>query len=116
MSFKDEVMDKKNYATNILNLPATGAIVQAVGQTKGAIGYIGLAYETKKKTISVSYDQGKTFIEPSVASAKDKTYPIARPLFYMFDKKNAAKVKQLLIMHFLLKGKIVGEVGYIPLD
>jgi phosphate transport system substrate-binding protein len=39
-------MDKKN-ATNILNLPAT-AIVQAVGQTKGAIGYIGLAYETKK--------------------------------------------------------------------
>jgi hypothetical protein len=23
----------------------------------------------------------------------------------MFDKKNAAKVKQLLIMHFLLKGK-----------
>jgi hypothetical protein len=38
-------------------------------------------------------------------SAKDKTYPIARPLFYMFDKKNAAKVKQLLIMHFLLKGK-----------
>jgi phosphate transport system substrate-binding protein len=32
---------------NILNLPATGAIVQAVGQTKGAIGYIGLAYEKK---------------------------------------------------------------------
>jgi phosphate transport system substrate-binding protein len=31
----------KNYATNILNLPAT-AIVQAVGQTKGAIGYIGI--------------------------------------------------------------------------
>jgi phosphate transport system substrate-binding protein len=30
-------MDKKNYATDILNLPATGAIVQAVGQTKGAI-------------------------------------------------------------------------------
>jgi ABC-type phosphate transport system substrate-binding protein len=53
----------------------------------------------------ISYDQGKTFIEPSVASAKDKTYPIARPLFYMFDKKNAAKVKRLLIMHFLLKGK-----------
>jgi phosphate transport system substrate-binding protein len=42
-------MDKKNYATNILNLPATGAIVQA-GQT-GAIGYIGLAYE-RSKTIS----------------------------------------------------------------
>jgi phosphate transport system substrate-binding protein len=30
-------MDKKNYATNILNLPATGAIVQAVGQTKALL-------------------------------------------------------------------------------
>jgi phosphate transport system substrate-binding protein len=49
-------MDKKNYATNILNLP--GAIVQAVGQTKGAIGYIGLAYETKEvKQLAISYDQ-----------------------------------------------------------
>jgi hypothetical protein len=27
-------MDKKNYATNILNLPATGAIVQAVGKLR----------------------------------------------------------------------------------
>jgi hypothetical protein len=35
--FKDEVMDKKNYATNILNLPATGAIVQAVGKLKALL-------------------------------------------------------------------------------
>jgi phosphate transport system substrate-binding protein len=55
-----------------------------------------LAYETKEvKQLAISYDQGK-FIEPSVASAKDKTYPIARPLFYMFDKKNAAKVKTVV--------------------
>jgi phosphate transport system substrate-binding protein len=40
-------MDKKNYATNILNLPATGAIVQAVGKLK-ALLVIGLAYETKE--------------------------------------------------------------------
>jgi phosphate transport system substrate-binding protein len=54
-------MDKKNYATNILNLPATGAIVQAVGQTKGAI-IIGLAYETKEvKQLAISYDQGKLY-------------------------------------------------------
>ncbi|MBC5838416.1 PstS family phosphate ABC transporter substrate-binding protein [Flavobacterium muglaense] len=115
--FKDEVMGKKNYASNILSLPATGAIVQAVGQTKGAIGYIGLAYETKEvKQLSVSYDQGKTFIEPSVASAKDKSYPISRPLFYMFDKTNAAKVKTIVDFALSPEGqKIVSEVGYVPL-
>lgn len=116
--FKEEVLDKKNYATDILNLPATGAIVQAVSQTKGAIGYIGLAYETKEvKQLAVSYDQGKTYIEPSVASAKDKTYPIARPLFYMFDKANAAKVKAIVDYALSPEGqKTVGEIGYVPLN
>lgn len=116
--FKDEVMDKKNYATNVLSLPATGAIVQAVGQTKGAIGYIGLAYETKEvKQLAVSYNQGKTFVEPSIASAKDKSYPISRPLFYMYDKTNAAKVKTVIDYALSAEGqKSVSEIGYIPLN
>jgi len=116
--FKDEVMDKKNYATNVLSLPATGAIVQAVGQTKGAVGYIGLAYETKEvKQLAVSYDQGKTFVEPSIASAKDKSYPISRPLFYMYDKTNAAKVKVIIDYALSPEGqKNVSEIGYIPLN
>jgi phosphate transport system substrate-binding protein len=115
--FKEEVMAKKNYATDVLSLPATGAIVQAVGQTKGAIGYIGLAYETKEvKQLAVSYDQGKTFVEPSVASAKDKSYPISRPLFYMYDKTNAAKVKSIIDYALSEAGqKTVSEIGYIPL-
>ena len=115
--FKEEVMDKKNYASDILSMPATGAIVQAVGQTKGAIGYVGLAYETKEvKQLSVSYDQGKTFVAPSVASAKDKSYPISRPLFYIFDKVNAAKVKVVVDYALSPEGqKNVSEVGYVPL-
>ena len=115
--FKEEVMDKKNYASDILSMPATGAIVQAVGQTKGAIGYVGLAYETKEvKQLSVSYDQGKTFVAPSVASAKDKSYPISRPLFYIFDKANAAKVKTVVDYALSPEGqKNVSEVGYVPL-
>lgn len=115
--FKEEVMGKKNYATDVLSLPATGAIVQAVGQTKGAIGYIGLAYETKEvKQLGVSYDQGKTFVEPSVASAKDKSYPISRPLYYMFDKTNAAKVKSIVDYALSDAGqKTVSDIGYIPL-
>src|ERR1035437_3363840 len=45
---KEHVMSKKNYGTAILSMPATGAIVQSVSQTKGAIGYIGLAYINKE--------------------------------------------------------------------
>ncbi|MCW3083356.1 MAG: phosphate transporter substrate-binding protein [Bacteroidetes bacterium] len=115
--FKEHVMNKKNYATTVLSMPATGAIVQSVSQTKGAIGYIGLAYETKEvKSIAVSYDQGKTYVAPSVAAAKDKTYPISRPLYYMYDKVNEAKVKTFVDYALSDEGqKVVSEIGYVPL-
>ncbi len=35
--FKEHVMNRKNYASSVLNMPATGAIIQSVSQTKGAI-------------------------------------------------------------------------------
>ena len=47
-----------------LSMPATGAIIQSVSQTKGAIGYVGLAYVSPRvKTLSVSYD-GKHYAAP----------------------------------------------------
>ena len=42
--FKESVLKNKNYMNGILSMPATGAIIQSVSQTKGAIGYVGLAY------------------------------------------------------------------------
>ena len=114
--FKEHVMGKKNYASDVLMMPATGSIVQSVGQTKGAIGYIGLAYQTNEvKSLSVSYDSGKTFVAPSVAAAKDKSYPISRPLYYFYETKNESKVKPFIDYILSDEGqKIVESVGYIP--
>lgn len=114
--FKEAVMENKNYASTVLSMPATGAIVQSVSQTKGAIGYIGMAYETAGvKNISVSYDGGKTFVAPSVSAAKDKSYPISRPLFYMYDKATKDKVAAFIDYALSEEGqKIVSEIGYVP--
>ncbi|MFI5149029.1 MAG: phosphate ABC transporter substrate-binding protein [Bacteroidia bacterium] len=118
---KEHVMGKKNYASTVLNMPATGAIVQSVGQTKGAIGYVGLAYLKEKgkdiktiKAVSVSFD-GKTFVKPSMAAAKDKSYPISRPLFYIYAGTTEAKVKSYVDYIMSAEGqKTVEEVGYVP--
>ncbi|MBK8956574.1 MAG: phosphate ABC transporter substrate-binding protein [Saprospiraceae bacterium] len=116
--FKEHVMDKKNYASSVLNMPATGAIVQSISQTAGAIGYIGLAYMSPEvKALEVSYDQGTTFVGPSMESAKNKTYPISRPLYYIYDVKNSEKVKSYLDYTLSEAGqKLVEEVGYIPIN
>lgn len=115
--FKEEVLQEKNYASSVLSMPATGAIVQSVGQTAGAIGYIGLAYETKSvKQLEVSYDGGKTFVQPSLETAMDKSYPISRPLFFFHRKENTEKVQQYIDFILSDEGqKIVEEVGYVPL-
>jgi phosphate transport system substrate-binding protein len=115
--FKEHVMDKKNYAGTVLNSSSTGAIVQSVSQTKGAIGYVGLPYiNTSVKALAVSYDQGKTFIAPSVETAKSKTYPIARPLFFYYLKSSGDKVNPFVNYIFSAEGqKIAGDEGYIPI-
>ncbi len=115
--FKEHIMQNKNFASSVLNMPATGAIVQSVSQTKGAIGYIGLAYLDKNvKGIKISMDKGKTFVEPSMKTAKDKTYGVIRSLQYYYLSKDEAKVKPF--MDFILSAegqKIVEEIGYVPI-
>lgn len=115
--FKEHVLDKKNFAGSALLMPATGAIVQSVSQTKGAIGYVGLAYiEKSVKPIKVSYDHGKTFVAPSVTSAKNKTYPISRPLFYYYLTSIEKTVSPFVKFVLSASGqKLVLNAGYIPL-
>jgi len=116
--FKEHVLNKKNYAANVLSLPATGAIIESVSQTKGAIGYVGLAYLEKTiKPLSVSFDQGKSFIAPSMEAAKDKTYPITRPLYYYYLTSKEAALKSFVDFVTSAEGqKIVQEIGYVPVQ
>lgn len=115
--FKEHVMNRKNYASSVLNMPATGAIIQSVSQTKGAIGYVGLAYLTPEvKDVAVSYDAGKTYVNASLETAKNKTYPIVRPLYFYYPSSKESAVKSFIDFVVGADGqKIVNEVGYIPL-
>ncbi len=115
--FKESVLKNKNYMSGIMSMPATGAIIQSISQTKGAIGYVGLAYINKSvKTIHVSYDKGKTYVEPSVANAKNKTYPIVRPLYYYYEAKSEKIVKPYLDYVLSSAGQqIVSQIGYITI-
>ena len=113
--FKESVLRNRNYMNGIMSMPATGAIIQSISQTKGGIGYVGLAYLNKSvKPIHVSYDGGKSYTEPSVANAKNKTYPIVRPLYYYYMTRSANAVKPFIDYVLSPKGQeIVKEIGFI---
>ena len=113
--FKESVLKNKNYMSSSLSMPATGAIIQSVSQTKGAIGYVGLAYVSPRiKTLSVSYD-GSHYATPSVENATNKTYPIVRPLYYYYNVKNKEAVTPLIQFILSPEGQeIIKKSGYIP--
>lgn len=116
--FKEFVLNRKNFATSVLNMPATGAIVQSISQTKGAIGYIGMAYDNNSvKQLAVSYDKGKTYVAPSMANALNKTYPIVRPLFLYYNVAVETKVKPFVDFILSRDGQnLVKQTGYVPLN
>ncbi|MDR0982799.1 MAG: PstS family phosphate ABC transporter substrate-binding protein [Culturomica sp.] len=113
--FKESVLKKRNYMNGIMSMPATGAIIQSISQTKGGIGYVGLAYiNNNVKSINISYDEGKTFTAPSVANALNKTYPIVRPLFYYYTIDNETIVKPFVDYILSAEGqKLVDKIGFI---
>ena len=114
--FKESVLENKNYTNNILSMPATGAIIQSIRQTKGAIGYVGMAYlNPHVKAIKVSYDGGKSYAYPSIENARAKKYPIVRPLYYYYNKKDKKKVQPYLQFITSERAENISlKLGFIP--
>lgn len=112
--FKESVLNDKNYVNGIMSMPATGAIIQSVNQTPGAIGYVGLAYLNKDvKAINVSYD-GENFVQPSIENAKNNTYPVVRPLYFYHSADVNENVKKFIEYSLSPTGqKLIEEIGFI---
>ena len=115
--FKESVLRHRNYMASILSMPATGAVIQSVSQTPGAIGYVGLAYLGKKniKPVSISYDGGKNYVAPNFENSKNRTYPVVRPLYFYYDQANEKRIKPYLDYLLSDQGqRMVAETGFIP--
>jgi phosphate transport system substrate-binding protein len=68
------------------------------------------------KAIQVSYDKGKSSVEPSVVTAKNGTYPVVRPLYFYYITNKEKVVKAFIDYVLSAQGqKIVSETGFIAL-
>lgn len=113
--FKTSVLKEKNYMAGVLSMPATGAIIQSVTQTEGAIGYVGMAYINHHvKALCVSYDN-KHFVYPNMTTGRKRRYPIIRELYYYYTADKEKSVRPFI--NYLLSDagqKIVMNTGYVP--
>ncbi len=115
--FRDAVLSKSHrFDLGILDMLSSKDVVHLVEKTPCAIGYSGLAYATPKvKMTCIAIDESSSCVVPSVASASDGSYPIARPLFMYVNTSPRAEIKDYIEWILSQQGQciLLGK-GYAP--
>ena len=106
------------YGSKVLFLPSTEEGVSEVARNPKAIFYPGLGYVTSAvKPLAIKKTVDLPGILPSVATALDGTYPIARPLLYYTNGAPTGIFKAFIDYCLSSEGQAkVTEVGYVPLQ
>ena len=116
--FREHVLNKKDFKLGSRDMNGSKEVVELVASTAGAIGYSGMGYNEpgRVKMLKVSPKAGAPAIEPSVANALSKTYPIARALFvYTLGEPQGAVKNYVDWMLGDAGQQIVEKSGYVPL-
>jgi len=105
------------YGSQVLFLPSTQEGVSQVAGNANAIFYPGLGYVTSEvKALAIKKTADDPGVLPSVATALDGTYPIARPLLFYTDGEPEGVIKAFIDYCLSEDGQAkVIEVGYVPL-
>ena len=113
---KTGVIVKGSFRQGTLDMHGSKDVVDLVEKTPCAIGYSGLAYATDHlKLVCIAKQDGDTCVNPSVATASDRSYPIARPLFMYTNGAPQGLIKEYMDWILSDAGQcILKNKGYAP--
>jgi phosphate transport system substrate-binding protein len=115
--FKETVLGERGkYRTGTRDMHGSKDVVDLVENVPCGIGYSGLAYATEHvKMPCVTGADGGDCVSPSVQTAVDRTYPIARPLFMYTNGEPEGAIKTYLDWILSDEGQcIIYAKGYAP--
>ena len=115
--FRQVVLGKQgDFRLGTRDMHGSKDVVDLVENTPCAIGYSGLAYATDHvKLACVDTGMGDDCVIPTVSTASDGSYPIARPLLMYTDVEPAPHVAAYLEWIKSDQGQcIIKEKGYAP--
>ncbi len=113
--FKEAVLGKGNeYKLGSRDMHGSKDVVDLVAKTPCAIGYSGLAYATPEVSMPC-VSSGDKCVAPTVETAIDQSYPIARPLFMYTNGEPKGATKKYLDWIKSTTGQcIIKDKGYAP--
>jgi len=114
--FRETILGTGDYRLGTRDMNGSKDVVDLVENTPCAIGYSGLAYATDHvKMACISQKPGAECVKPSIATASDHTYPIARSLLMYTDGQPSGAVARYLDWIKSDAGQcIIMEKGYAP--
>ncbi|MBT8038981.1 MAG: phosphate ABC transporter substrate-binding protein [Xanthomonadales bacterium] len=114
--FRDAVLGSRDFKLGTRDMHGSKDVVDLVEKTPCAIGYSGLAYAVDHvKLPCVSTEAGGACVAPSVETAIDNSYPIARPLFMYTNGEPTGYVGDYMNWIKSSEGQcIILEKGYAP--
>ena len=114
--FRDAVLGDGDFRLGTRDMHGSKDVVDLVEKTPCAIGYSGLAYATDHVRLPcVSQQPGSACVAPSVDTAVDGSYPIARPLFMYTNGEPTGHIGAYL--NWIKSDEaqcIILEMGYAP--
>ncbi|WP_130470132.1 phosphate ABC transporter substrate-binding protein [Candidatus Magnetaquicoccus inordinatus] len=114
--FREAVLHKKDFIMGTRDMHGSKDVVDLVGKTPCAIGYSGMAYaDETTKMLAIKKEDSSAAVVPSMETAVDKTYPIARPLFMYTNGEPTGEIKAYLDWIMAKDGQcLVSKKGYAP--
>lgn len=116
--FKHEMLCDGDYAGDVIELPGFAAIVDAVAQTPGAVGYVGLGFvDARVKVVSLRLRDGRV-VSPWQSAAG--SYPLARNLYLYLalppgQRPGALECEFLRYIETEAADSIVREEGFLTI-
>ncbi len=114
--FSETVLDNGDFRLGTRDMHGSKDVVDLVENTPCAIGYSGLAYANDHvKVVCIARNEGESCVNPSVATASDHTYPIARSLLMYTNGEPVGPVAAYLNWIKSDAGQcIIMDKGYAP--
>jgi len=116
--FREAILGStKDFKLGSRDLHGSKDVVDLVENTPCALGYSGMGYATEHvKMLKITTIKGETAYPPTLETALEGTYPIARPLYMYTLGEPTGDIKTYIDWVFSETGqKIVETNGYVPL-
>ncbi|GMV52736.1 MAG: Phosphate-binding protein PstS [Chlorobi bacterium] len=111
--FKENVLQKQDFADAVQHMPGTAALINAVEKDKNAIGYGGAAYTKSVRTVAVAPSSDQPYVLPNTQTISNGSYPISRFLYFYMNHKPTGIVKSFIDWVLSAEGqRVVTDAGY----